>query len=167
MEKKRWSMIFMALCLILASSVSPVEAGAEDTARKCSDGKDNDRNGFIDCNDNECVVGGFCSPTTTTTTLKVHLEGAFVFRNNNWNEVALEVFLNPKGNIARSDDDVRMTRPEPSVVDAGLGLDCSNYEPNPEAQTWHEVFCTCGKLLSKSPPDFFVGEDDWLLTNFI
>ena len=56
MEPKRISLIFLALCLALAFSVSPVEAGAEDTARKCSDGKDNDRNGFTDCADNSCVV---------------------------------------------------------------------------------------------------------------
>ena len=49
----------MALCLALVFSVSPVEAAPkEDTARKCNDGKDNDKDGLIDTDDPECSEFG-------------------------------------------------------------------------------------------------------------
>ena len=63
MEKKRWSLIFIGLCLALAFSVSPVEAQAEKGPR-CSDGIDNDGDTFIDCGehgtdpDPDCKCGG-------------------------------------------------------------------------------------------------------------
>jgi len=158
MEKKRWVFIFSALCLSLAFSVSSVEAqGAENNAKKCSDGKDNDRDGFTDCADQSCIDAGFCN--STTTTLKVHLDGPFVFDAPGG---VLEVFLNPNGNTALSDDAVMMTRPQPSDAAAGEVLSCDFVDDGGGlAETWHDVFCTCGALLSTSPPDFSVGADSW------
>jgi len=63
MEKNRWSLIFIGLCLIFAFSMSPVEAQAEKGPR-CSDGIDNDGDTFIDCGtadadpDPDCKCGG-------------------------------------------------------------------------------------------------------------
>ena len=58
MEKKRWSLILMALCLALAFSVIPVEAGSEKSPKKCNDEIDNDGDGLIDVLDPDCGGGG-------------------------------------------------------------------------------------------------------------
>ena len=54
MEKKRWSLILMALCLMVAFSVSPVEAGSEKGQKKCNDDQDNDGDGLTDGDDPDC-----------------------------------------------------------------------------------------------------------------
>ena len=55
MEKNRWSLIFIGLCLIFAFSMSPVEAKAEKGPR-CTDEIDNDGDDMIDCGGG--VIGG-------------------------------------------------------------------------------------------------------------
>ncbi|MDG1570805.1 T9SS type A sorting domain-containing protein [Robiginitalea sp. M366] len=45
----------------------PVELGPENTAKRCSDGVDNDANGLIDCDDFECTPFENCDYTETTS----------------------------------------------------------------------------------------------------
>jgi len=58
MEKKRWVLILMTLCLALALTNSLVEAAPrakdENTVRKCNDGKDNDLDDLTDGDDPDC-----------------------------------------------------------------------------------------------------------------
>ena len=58
MERKGIGVILMAVCLVFAFSVMPAEAAPkpkpEDTAQRCSDGKDNDEDGLIDDADPDC-----------------------------------------------------------------------------------------------------------------
>ena len=56
MEKKRWVLILMALCLSLAFSVSSVEAQKE----QCKNGVDDDGDKLVDCDDPDCESKGFC-----------------------------------------------------------------------------------------------------------
>ena len=66
MERKRMGLVFVALCLFLGFSVIPAEAAPkENTAKKCSDGKDNDGDGKIDDADPDCApfVGGGRGPS--------------------------------------------------------------------------------------------------------
>jgi len=65
MEKNRWSLIFIGLCLALVFSMSPVEAQAEKGPR-CSDEMDNDGDNLIDCDDPDCKCGD-PEPTGTVT----------------------------------------------------------------------------------------------------
>ena len=59
MGKKRWVLIVSALCLAFVFSVSSVEAAPrEDTAKKCSDGRDNDKDGDVDGDDSDCEEFG-------------------------------------------------------------------------------------------------------------
>ena len=64
MERKGIGVILMAGCLVFAFSVIPAEAAPkpkpEDTAQRCSDGKDNDEDGLIDGADPDCegLTGG-------------------------------------------------------------------------------------------------------------
>ena len=59
MGKKSWSLILMALCLVLACSVSPAEAAKEKGNQKCTDNIDNDGDNLIDSADPDCSgVGG-------------------------------------------------------------------------------------------------------------
>jgi len=54
MEPKRIGLIFLALCLFFAFSMSPAEAGGERGRTKCNDGDDNDGDGKIDGEDEDC-----------------------------------------------------------------------------------------------------------------
>ena len=62
MKKQRWGSILLALCLALAFGASQAAAApTEDTFKKCTDGKDNDRDGDIDGADLDCedvLAGG-------------------------------------------------------------------------------------------------------------
>ena len=60
MEKK-WSLIFIGLCLALVFSVSSVEAQFHHGEKQCKDGLDNDEDGPIDCDDPDCFSKSFCS----------------------------------------------------------------------------------------------------------
>ena len=70
MEKKRWSLIFIGLCLALAFSVSSVEAQCPDNPKKekgqnkCNDSIDNDCDGLFDGDDPDC--GGEEPPELVT-----------------------------------------------------------------------------------------------------
>lgn len=62
--ERQWSLVLLALCLVLAFSVSPVE-GAKEKGPRCSDGIDNDGDGTADCGavpgfpaDPNCDCGG-------------------------------------------------------------------------------------------------------------
>ena len=58
MERKGIGVILMAVCLVFAFSAMPAEAAPkpkpENTAQRCSDGKDNDDDGLIDVADPDC-----------------------------------------------------------------------------------------------------------------
>lgn len=59
MEKKRWVLILMTLCLALAFSVSPAEGAKEKGAQRCTDNIDNDGDKLVDSADPDCSgVGG-------------------------------------------------------------------------------------------------------------
>jgi len=60
MKKKNWSLILLALCLVLAFSVSPVEA-AKEKETICDDTIDNDGDGKTDCDDPNCNKDPACA----------------------------------------------------------------------------------------------------------
>ena len=60
MGKNRWSLILVAVCLIFAFSMSPVEAQQKEKGPRCSDGDDNDGDGTADCGQAlDLINGGF------------------------------------------------------------------------------------------------------------
>ena len=73
-HSSRLNKYLFTFCLALTVSFGlavPNEAYAapgEKGGAKCSDGVDNDDDGFIDCNDTDCSNQSFCQVTTTTTT---------------------------------------------------------------------------------------------------
>ncbi len=54
MAKQNWRLILLAVCLIFAFSTSPAEAGGEKGTKKCNDSIDNDDDGKIDGEDEDC-----------------------------------------------------------------------------------------------------------------
>ncbi|NOR10448.1 MAG: hypothetical protein GQ541_03050, partial [Desulfovibrionaceae bacterium] len=61
-------MILCATALVVGLGMSPAYAGQpEDSERTCTDGKDNDRNGLIDCEEATCApfCGGGCTENDT------------------------------------------------------------------------------------------------------
>lgn len=66
---KKFLVIFCVLSLVFGLGITSVYAGAEDDARKCSNGRDDDKDGLIDCDDNDCdPFCGACIPSTEVCT---------------------------------------------------------------------------------------------------
>lgn len=66
---KKFLISLTALALIAGLGFSTAYAGpTEDTQARCSDGRDNDKDGDVDCDDQDCIDGGFCGGCTPTGT---------------------------------------------------------------------------------------------------
>ena len=64
--KRTWftkSLTCLALALICSSAISckSEDAGNQNLTEQCGDGIDNDNDGFIDCDDNDCDGSNNCS----------------------------------------------------------------------------------------------------------
>lgn len=68
----RWSLVVLTLAMVAAcdqASSSDEGPVAETTAALCSDGVDNDLNGYADCDDFNCYGVGACAQSETTDAL--------------------------------------------------------------------------------------------------
>ncbi len=68
---KKVLLILCTLSLVFDFGVTSVYAGPEADARKCDNGRDDDRDGLIDCADPDCdpFCGGGCTPTGVSETI--------------------------------------------------------------------------------------------------
>jgi endo-1,4-beta-D-glucanase Y len=55
---------FLIVFLLSACSTNDSDSESENSLGSCSDGIDNDANGFTDCEEASCVEGGFCTEAT-------------------------------------------------------------------------------------------------------
>ena len=71
---KKSTLLFLSVCLLLAFSVSPVEAAKE----QCKNNVDDNDDGLVDCADPDCASKSFCGGGNNDglTPFQVHLSGA-------------------------------------------------------------------------------------------
>jgi hypothetical protein len=63
---KKVLLVLLAITLVIGLGMSTAYAGAENDARKCSNGRDDDKDGLTDCDDPECAA--FCGGCTENDT---------------------------------------------------------------------------------------------------
>jgi len=84
---RRLTALFMiGLVILIAANTDSVAAPREDTAQKCSDGKDNDRDGLVDAADPDCddVGGGGDTGGNIPQKIGVHRDSILGLPANLW-----------------------------------------------------------------------------------
>ena len=151
---KKSTLLFLSVFLLLAFSISPVEAAKAVCGNAICEKGENSNKCPEDCPGGG---GGNGGGKGDVTPLKVHLSGAFVFRNDSNEEVALDASWD--GRDTTSIAKIKMTRPG----DGGPSGPCDmpTVIPSSLAETWDKVFCSCMELVDV-PPTSFEADDSVL-----